>query len=417
MLLNQERTAIVIGSGVIGLACAIELQSRGIDTLLVAPDSGRNEASWGNAGHIATEQTVPLASLRTLKAMPRRLFSRGGAVALPPRDCATWIPFASRLLLSAGRSRFDRGSAALRAALSEALPSWRRLVQRLASPDLLLEDGHYVVWETETSAARGIETWAKVDTGTAHFRIADAGELAILARLMTSPPAGAIRFFGSGQIADLAQLADALEACFAQLGGTRRSDRVAALNLNGGEVGVRIESGESLDAAAVVVAAGAASGELLRPLGHSVPIIAERGYHVEASETEWPSDLPPVVFEDRSMIVTRFRSGLRAASFVEFARRDSPPDTRKWARLQKHIAALGLSFRGEQREWMGARPTLPDYLPAIGRSSRARNLFYAFGHQHLGLTLAAATGETVAALVSGEKPLLDTAPFALERFG
>jgi D-amino-acid dehydrogenase len=126
---------------------------------------------------------------------------------------------------------------------------------------------------------------------------------------------------------------------------------------------------------------------------------------------------PPVVFEDRSMIVTRFASGLRAASFVEFGRAGRPADPRKWARLRKHVAALGLSFGQPGREWMGARPTLPDYLPAIGRSRRAGNLLYAFGHQHLGLTLAATTAEAIAALAGEDAPPFDLASFDIDRFG
>ena len=116
------------------------------------------------------------------------------------------------------------------------------------------------------------------------------------------------------------------------------------------------------------------------------------------------------------MIVSRFRTGLRAASFVEFGRERSPPDPRKWQRLHSHVEALGLPFGGSCSEWMGARPTLPDYLPAIGRSSRAGNLWYAFGHQHLGLTLAAVTGELIAALSAGEAPPMDPAAFDVDRF-
>jgi D-amino-acid dehydrogenase len=123
-----------------------------------------------------------------------------------------------------------------------------------------------------------------------------------------------------------------------------------------------------------------------------------------------------VVFEERSMIVTRFRSGLRAASFVEFAREHSPADARKWARLRSHVDALGLSLREPCSKWFGARPTLPDYLPALGCSRRVTNLLYAFGHQHLGLTLAAVSGEVIAALARGEAPAVDVTPFGLERF-
>lgn len=113
------------------------------------------------------------------------------------------------------------------------------------------------------------------------------------------------------------------------------------------------------------------------------------------------------------MIVTGFEHGLRAASFVEFNQVDAAPDPRKWTRLRKHVGDLGLPFKGEGGEWIGTRPTLPDYLPAIGRSDRADNLFYAFGHQHLGLTLGAVTGEIVADMLkSGRAP----EAFGLKRF-
>jgi len=104
-------------------------------------------------------------------------------------------------------------------------------------------------------------------------------------------------------------------------------------------------------------------------------------------------------------------------SFVEFTRPDAPPDQRKWARLRAHADDLGLPFDGEERMWFGSRPTLPDCLPAIGRSTRDPRVLYAFGHQHLGLTLGPVTGEIVAALATGERPSVDAAPYAIERFG
>lgn len=116
------------------------------------------------------------------------------------------------------------------------------------------------------------------------------------------------------------------------------------------------------------------------------------------------------------MIVTRYAGCVQAASFVEFVGIDTPPDPAKWARLEAHVAALGLPLRPPFTRWSGARPTLPDYLPAIGRSAHAGNLLYAFGHQHLGLTLAAVTGESIAALAEGSVPPIDLAPFGLQRF-
>ena len=116
------------------------------------------------------------------------------------------------------------------------------------------------------------------------------------------------------------------------------------------------------------------------------------------------------------MIVTRYADCVQAASFVELGRVDAPADPRKWERLERHVAELGLPVRGPFTRWMGCRPTLPDYLPAIGRSDKADNLFYAFGHQHLGLTLAPITARLMAAIVTGTEPALSVAPFDIGRF-
>jgi D-amino-acid dehydrogenase len=407
-------TAIVIGNGVVGLNVAIALQRRGTRVTIVAPDAPWRGASWGNAGHLAVEQVEPLASLATVRSVPARLFSRGGALALPPRAVATWLPFALRMLRASLPARFARGKAALTAALATAIPAWRRVLEEAGAAELLRVDGHYMVWETPGSAARGRAAWQAADTGTATVRDASAAEVARLQALTQVPIAGAIRFEGSGQIADTGMLGEALATLFVAAGGTMVHGRARGIADRGDGARVTLDDGRTLDARVAVVAAGAASAALVAPLRLRAPLIAERGYHVEGAPGDWPADMPPVVFEDRSMIVTRFAGRLRAASIVEFATLDTPPDPRKWARLRAHVAALGLSLREPTEPWIGARPTLPDYLPAIGRRGAVA---YAFGHQHLGLTLSATTGEALAALLHGQVPAFDLAPFDLTRFG
>lgn len=413
----ETATAIVIGAGVVGLACALNLQLDGIDTTLFDMSADSPAASWGNAGHIATEQCEPLASGATIRTMPRRLFWRGGALSLSLGDVAAWMPFAIRLLGAARPARFESGCAALGSVLDHAMSAWRRLLDRTGARELLLEDGHFIVWESEARARAGRAHWQAARTGNAEVRDATPEELLALGKLTSAPIGGAVRVSGSGQIADLDALGNALRASFKAAGGSLVQEKIERLQVDNGHAVAVAADGRRYGASAIVVTAGVASRALMEPIGHAVPLIAERGYHIQSPETDWPMGAPPVVFEDRSMIVTRFASGLRAASFVEFGRVGRPGDPRKWARLRKHVAALGLSFRLPGREWMGARPTLPDYLPAIGRSRRADNLLYAFGHQHLGLTLAATTGEAVVAMVRGGALPFDITPFDIDRFG
>jgi D-amino-acid dehydrogenase len=400
----------VIGGGVVGLACGLALARTGHTVTLLEADPARSAASWGNAGHIATEQVAPLASPAAVRSAHRRLFVRGGALDLPLGRIASWLPFALRLVGRSTPRHFAAGSAALGGLLHEAMPAWERLAAAIGAPELLAQDGHLVLWETSETARAGRAAWAKADTGTARFRDADAAELAAITGITPVPVAGAIRFSGSGQVRDLSALAAALEAAFTRAGG-RIVREQATLRIVDGMAQV---AGHPADL--VLVAAGIGSRALMEATGHATPMIAERGYHIRAAAERWPADLPPVVFEDRSMIVTRYADCVQAASFVELGTPDAPPDPRKWERLEAHVRALGLPITGPFRRWMGARPTLPDYLPAIGRSRRAGNLLYAFGHQHLGLTLAPITAELVAALAAGERPAVDLAPFDLARF-
>jgi D-amino-acid dehydrogenase len=369
----------------------------------------RSAASWGNAGHLATEQVAPLASPAMVRSVPRRLFALGGPLDLPLGQASAWLPFAARLLAASTPARFAAGTAALRALLAGAMPAWRRLAATVDAPGLLREDGHLVAWPDQARARAGRAVWQAADTGTARFDDASPADLASL-RALTPHVAAAIRFAGSGQVADLDRLAAAMESALVDAGVGFVRER-AVLARDGTRIAVR-----GLAADRVVIAAGIGAKPLMAAAGHRVPLIAERGYHIRGTADRWPADLPPVVFEDRSIIVTRYADSVQVAGFVELGRPDAAPDPRKWDRLERHVAELGLPVTGPFRRWMGARPTLPDYLPAIGRSTRADNLFYAFGHQHLGLTLAPVTGELVADLLTGTAPAIDLTPFAVDRF-
>jgi D-amino-acid dehydrogenase len=187
------------------------------------------------------------------------------------------------------------------------------------------------------------------------------------------------------------------------------------IELNKG-VSIECDDGKTIDAESVLIAAGAWSGGLMAQLGVRAPLIAERGYHVQSAHHSWPSDLPPTVFEERAVVVTRFGETLRSTSFLEFSSPEAPADPRKWRRLRRHLDELGIEFSKTPETWMGSRPTLPDYLPAIGRLGSNPRVLYAFGHQHLGLTMAAITSEIIEAIANEAPPPFDLAPFRVERF-
>lgn len=398
----QMSRAIIVGDGIVGLATAVALLNEGLSVEVIGGGDGMLAASWGNAGHIAVEQVEPLASIPNILTLPRRLFVAGGPAAFPPKAIGSWLPFGLKMIAASGVKKFSAGRQALTHLADGALPAWRGLMAAIGAPSVLREDGHHIVWENEEARKIGVESWSKRATGPAGFSELSAVDLAQIAALIGKPLAGGIHFHGTASISSHAKLQQYLVDAIQRSGGLITKNRVDRLG--------------DLDADKIIVCAGFGSAKLIREhLNVPVPLIAERGYHIEGTCPSWPDGLPPVVFEDRSLIATRFETTLRIASFVEFADDKLAADPRKFESLLKQCSQLGIELN-DVSTWMGARPTFPDYLPAMGRSNLDPRIYYAFGHQHLGLTLGPVSAKIMAALITGRTSAEELVPFNLDRF-
>lgn len=411
----QPKSYLVIGGGLVGAASALRLQAAGFAVTLIDPGDPRRAASFGNIGHIAAEQVSPLASRESLRTFPGRLSGLGGPLDFRWRDAGLWGPWALRFIAAADPARHAAGQAALTAILAQALPAWRRLAQFAGAPGVVGRDGHAVVWMSGRAAEKGLRAWEGSATGSAAFRAMSPDDLAPYGEVMTRAPFAGIRFSGTAQVSEPQAARDALMADFTARGGEVVHARVARLS-GGDRVVAELAGGGVREAEGALVAAGAWAGRLMRDLGVEAPVIGERGYSVQSAEHSWYETLPPTVFEEHSMVVSRFTSGLRASSFVEFGSPDAPGDPRKWRALERRLGDLGIRFSPEPDRWVGPRPTLPDYLPAIGRLERDPRILYAFGHQHLGLTMSAITAELTVSLAQGVEPAINLKPFRIERF-
>jgi D-amino-acid dehydrogenase len=175
-------------------------------------------------------------------------------------------------------------------------------------------------------------------------------------------------------------------------------------------------NGKSLSADKVVIAAGAFSHRIAASLGERIPLETERGYN---------TTLPPGAFDLRcqmtfgghGFVISRLSSGIRVGGAVELGGLSLPPNyKRSEAMLRKAKAFLPDLKTGGGTQWMGFRPSLPDSLPAIGRSKASPRVIHAFGHGHLGLTQSAGTARLVADLLTDQTPPVDLTPFSPQRF-
>ncbi|AJZ95912.1 NAD(P)/FAD-dependent oxidoreductase [Pseudomonas simiae] len=406
---------VVVGAGIIGVACALQLARQGQQVWVVDQQEPGMGASYGNAGHLATEQVFPIADLSILKRLPGMLLDPMGPLRLDWKYLPHALPWFLRLLLNLRPASYQRTVAGIRTLNEGSLGAWQRLLHSIGHPQLLREDGSLLVFERADSrdTLNALQQRMQQQQVPVDFWSGDAIRQA--APQLSDNLQGGLFFPGTGHFLDpyhvVCELVHAAKASGVQF--LKRQVLDGRVDAHG--VSLSTDQGP-LTARQVLIACGAHSARLTAALtGKKVPLDTERGYHLMLPHEH--NRLPFAVTSlERKFIMTPMTHGLRLAGTVEFAGLDRPANmARAWQlhRLSKGLFREELSAEGAT-PWMGFRPSLPDSLPVIDRVCDGKVLL-AFGHQHLGLTQAAVTAEWVGALArTGQAP--SVAPYRLDRF-
>lgn len=406
---------VVVGAGIIGVACALQLARQGRHVLVVDPQDPGMGASYGNAGHLATEQVFPIADLSILKRLPGMLLDPMGPLRLDWKYLPRALPWFLRLLLNLRPASYQRTVAGIRTLNEGSLGAWQRLLHSIGRPTLLRKDGSLLVYEQADSrpALEALQQRMQQQQVPVDYWSGEAIRQA--APQLSANIQGGLFFPGTGHFLDPYQVVCELVQAAKASGVQFLKRRVLDGRVEGDGVSLTTDQGPLL-ASQVLIACGAHSAALTAALtGKQVPLDTERGYHLMLPHEQ--HRLPFAVTSlERKFIMTPMSDGLRLAGTVEFAGLKAPPNmARAWQlhRLSKGLFREDLSAR-DATTWMGFRPSLPDSLPIIDRVCEGKVLL-AFGHQHLGLTQAAVTAEWVGELAS-TKPTQPLAPYRLDRF-
>ncbi|TFF14317.1 FAD-binding oxidoreductase [Pseudomonas sp. BCA14] len=409
----------VVGAGIIGVACALQLARQGRRVVVLDPQEPGMGASYGNAGHLATEQVFPIADVSILKRLPAMLMDPMGPLRLDWKYLPRALPWFVRLLLNLRPSRYRRTVAGIRALNEASLGAWQRLLHSIGQPQLLREDGSLLVYERAEShgSIEALRERMRQQNVAVQFWSGDAVRRA--APQLSDDIRGALFFPGTGHFLDPFHVVGELVKATKAQGVQFLKQRVMDGRIEGDGVSLMTDQGV-VTARQVLIACGAHSARLTAALtGKKVPLDTERGYHLMLPHERDRLPFAVTSFE-RKFIMTPMAGGLRLAGTVEFAGLDRPANMqRAWQlhRLSQGLFRQDLSTQ-DATPWMGFRPSLPDSLPIIDRVCDGKVLL-AFGHQHLGLTQAAVTAQMVAQLLvtdTAQPPLPELAPYRLERF-
>ncbi len=412
----MDADVVIVGAGIVGLASAYKLVEAGRSVLLVDRKGMAEETSRGNAGAFAFSDIVPLATKDMWRKLPRWLSDPLGPFTVRPEYLAQITPWLMRFWRAGWPDRVDAAIKAQAAMMRLARTEMDALVASAGLGSLVRSDGVLELYESE-GELRGAqpEIAAKTREGI-EIRTVRGADLAELQPGL-DPRFIAATFIPKWQtVSDPYDFALAIGKAAIDRGVTFRKTEVTALRPLGDGVTIEFADGSRLTARKVVVASGAWSRALTAPLGDLIPLDTERGYNTTLPAGAF--DLRrQLVFPGHGFVVTPLSTGIRIGGAVELGGLSLPPNfKRSEAMLTKAARFMpGLKTEGG-KQWMGFRPSLPDSLPAIGRSRPSPHILYAFGHGHLGLTQSAATGKLIAELVTGATPSINLVPFSPQRF-
>lgn len=403
----------ILGAGVVGLAVAERLLAEGRQVTLVDPGQPGMGASYGNAGTIADYAVAPVGTPEVLKNLPSLLFDRMSPLAIRRAALPSLAPWLLRFAKASLPGAAARNAKAIAALLQEAGPMWRELAARVGGEAILQHRGCLYLYRTEAAfRAAGAEMAGRRALGVT-VELLTAAELAALEPGL--PPMAGAAFFPQAIFLDDPGRMMGLIAAHVRTKVELIPARAGRLTR--GPDGVTVEGpGLHLHARRVVIAMGAHSRALAAMAGDRVPLDTERGYHVE-----WDMPAPlltrPSCPTARGFYLCPMAGRLRVAGTVELGGLTAPPSPHRIARLVEGARAIfpGLPEKPD-RDWMGFRPSLPDSLPVIGPSAGGAEVIHAFGHGHLGVTMAPVTARIVADLLAGRPPHIDLAPVSPGRF-
>ncbi len=413
--MDSDRHIAVIGAGIVGLSCALWLQRKGFDvTLIDSADPGSGTSS-GNACTIADYGCVPVNSPDIFKNLPKLLFGPDSPLSLRPGYALRHPLWMVNFLLHCREQKVERSIRLLARLLAQTWDGLDPLLDMADARDLLEQRGCLYLYRTEAEYAAAKTGNARRRKYGVDYREVDGGEIRELEPNLKLEFARGLLFENASHVLNPLSLCRRYFECFERHRGRFVRARAKAVWHGVDSVEVELDAGERVAARRVVVAAGAFSKRIEGVPMQLLPLETERGYHVQYDRQQHLLSRP-VSWQSAGFYATPMNEGLRVAGTVEIAGLDAPLNPRRIEYLARRAGELLALPDPPDHEWLGFRPTLPDALPVIGFSTVSEYILYAFGHQHIGLTLAGITGKLIAELANRESPTLKIKPYSPARF-
>lgn len=407
---------IVLGAGVAGLATALPLVRAGRPVTVIDPLPPAGGSSFGNAGLLSPDTSIPVALPGMLRKVPGWLTDPLGPLAIRPSYLPRAAPWLLRWIRAGRMDRVLAISDAMRALHVGTFDAWRDLLGAGGFSEFVRQAGQVQVWDqAEETPAAALERQLRDRQGIP-TQLLGADDLRQMFPGIARHVSRGVLIPGNGNTVNPGRMVQRLAEIFLAEGGDILAERALKLIPREGGTWMVMTNIANHEADTIVVAGGAWSRYLLDPLGLRIPLETERGYHLFLPDAN-VMPRTPLLYKSRSFSITPMEGGLRAAGTVEIAGLEAAPNEQRAEQLFGLVRTLFPDLEGgKPRLWMGHRPSTPDSLPVLGPVAGHPGLHLCLGHGHFGMTGGPPSGKLVSDLILGATPRIDAAPYSAKRF-
>jgi glycine/D-amino acid oxidase-like deaminating enzyme len=404
----------IVGAGIQGISNALFLQKKGFSvTIFDRDEPGSPAASYGNAGHFSPYASVPINRPDVLTDVPAMLLSTTGPLALKWNYVPKMIPWFLQFIRNCTTKRMMHTAKNMHQILDLALPAYDELFDEIELGGLVEKKGILYIWNDQSLKSRELEIKVRNELGVDQ-QIVTPKEIHDLEPNIKPIYHGGVYYQHGRHARNPKRILLKLYDLFLKKGGKFLKLNIKDIDFNDEKPVIKSEM-QSFLFDKIVIACGSFSKKLTDNLDEKIPLDTERGYHVHFKDCDHLLSRP-VIFQNRGFGITPMEQGLRVVGTVEFGGLDNPLSKSRVKNLINNAKYMMGDLPEHEDEWLGFRPTLPDYLPVIGPSKKHKNVFYCFGHHHLGWTLGPISGKIVSGMIAEENTNLDLKPYSSLRF-
>ncbi|WP_309249574.1 MULTISPECIES: FAD-binding oxidoreductase [unclassified Paraburkholderia] len=409
--------AVVIGGGIVGVCCALYLQRAGYVVTLIDPEEPGNSTAKWSCGQMAVSEIIPLSKPGILMKIPGWLMDQKGPLALRPSALPGIVPWFVRFLMCARHSKIVDIAQSMATLTRDVYEDYAPLLDACGDKALMGERPIIEVFDDPSGIAHEqphLELRESLGFKSQRLNAEDIGDLE---PALAGKFAHGLLFPDWRAVSDTMGFIAALTESFIAQGGRRvRTEASRIDESNGHATGVALANGERIAVQHVVVAAGTGARRFFGSLGVSVPLEGIAGYQAVVSDPG-VEIRHSTIYADGGFCFTPITRGLQIGGTIEFAGNGARPNFKRADIILEKAKRILPELQTSNVEYgVGYRPFLPDTKPIIDRSRRLGNVFMAFGHGQLGLTLGATTGRLIADMVAGRPTKQNLAPFSAYRF-